>query len=45
MSETFGATFSGPDLVALTRELLDAAPYARGRPTQMRAGLKKIDVT
>jgi hypothetical protein len=36
MPTAFTASFSGPDLVALTRALLKAAAYARGMPTEMR---------
>jgi hypothetical protein len=35
MAETFGATFSAPDLVSLTEALIDAAPYAGGMPAEM----------
>jgi hypothetical protein len=45
MSETFSATFSGPDLRALSRALLDAAPYAKGRPSQLRVKLNDVEVT
>ncbi|HWO17246.1 MAG TPA: hypothetical protein VNO30_00660 [Kofleriaceae bacterium] len=35
MDKTFGATFSGPDMIGLTAALIDAAPYAREMPTEM----------
>lgn len=44
MIKTFGATFSGPDLVALTEAAIDAAPYARGMPAKMRHKMVEIDL-
>lgn len=45
MDETFGATFSSPDLVTLTRALIDAAPYARGMPVEMDLDLVNIPIS
>lgn len=45
MGDTFGATFSGPDLAVLVGEVIDAAPYARGLPKEMRSKLAPIPVT
>jgi hypothetical protein len=36
VTPTFSASFSGSDVVALTRTLIRAASYARGMPTEMR---------
>ena len=44
MESNFGATFSGPDLVELTRTLLAAASYARGLPSEMRDGFTPLPV-
>ena len=45
MDDTFGATFSGPDMVALTAAVLEVAPYTRGMPTEMDHKLATIPTT
>jgi hypothetical protein len=42
---TFTASFSGPDILALTRTLIRAASYARGMPTEMRHKVGQITPT